>query len=170
MEPQDLEAQLEGLHPLGFAWAVRCCRGDRAEAEDILHLAYLKVFDGRARFDGRSQLKTWLFGVIRRTAYEQHRWRWSQATRLGRWWRERGDLAEDPGLADEVADRAAKLRAALGRLSKRQGEVLHLVFFQDLTIREAATVLGVPVGTARTHYERGKARLRAVLGPMEVGS
>ena len=38
-----------------------------------------------------------------------------------------------------------------------------LVFYQELTIQEAAEVLALPVGTARTHYERGKARLRQML-------
>jgi len=41
------------------------------------------------------------------------------------------------------------------------------VFYQDLTIQEAAEVLAMPVGTARTHYERGKERLRLLLEPAE---
>ncbi len=167
MEPEDLEAQLEGLHPLGFAWSLRCCQGDRAEAEDVLHLSYLKVLEGRARFDGRAAFKTWLFGVIRRTAWERQRWRWRQATRLGHWWRERAAEIPDPGATTDAGAVAAKLKTAMERLSKRQAEVIHLVFYQDLTIHEAAGVLAMPVGTARTHYERGKARLRAILGSRE---
>ena len=168
MEPEDLEVLLEGLHPLGFAWALRCCHGDRAEAEDVLHVSYVKVLDGRARFDGRSAFKTWLFGVIRRTAWEQQRWRWSQATRLGRWWRERREEEQDPVAGIDAGELTMKLKAAVGRLSKRQAEVIHLVFYQGLTIHEAAAVLAMPIGTARTHYERGKARLRAILGPREA--
>jgi RNA polymerase sigma-70 factor (ECF subfamily) len=43
------------------------------------------------------------------------------------------------------------------------------VFYQDLTIREAADVLEVSLGTARVHYERGKKRLRELLADMELG-
>ena len=47
----------------------------------------------------------------------------------------------------------------------RQAEVLHLVFYQDLTINEAAQIMDVGIGSARQHYERGKARLRTLLQP-----
>ena len=156
----DLRAELAQGHLESHAWAVRCCRGDAIEAEDVLHRAYVKVLDGEARFSGRSSFKTWLFGVIRRTAREQARQSWLQVLRLERWWQTSTPNDEQHVVDDE---RAARLRGTLDRLSKRQQEVLHLVFYQDLTLQEAADVLAMPVGTARTHYERGKERLRKLL-------
>ena len=157
----DLRDEMARVHAQAHAWAVRCCRDDRAEAEDVLHEAYMKVLDGRARFEGRSSFKTWLLGVVRHTAREHVRRGWLNMTRLERWWRERESVG-----AESTGDdgRAGELRTALARLSKRQQEVLHLVFYQNLTINEAADVLAMPVGTARTHYERGKSRLRQLLG------
>ena len=160
----DLRDELARVHPQAYAWAVRCCRDDRAEAEDVLHDAYMKVLDGRARFEGRSSFTTWLLGIIRHTAREHARRGWLRLIRLERWWRESTDArSEISSESASAADRVGALRAALPGLSKRQREVLHLVFYQNLTIQEAATVLSMPVGTARTHYERGKHRLRRLL-------
>lgn len=164
----DLRDELARVHPQAYAWAVRCCRDDRADAEDVLHEAYMKVLDGRARFEGRSSFKTWLLGVVRRTAREHSRRAWLRVIRLERWWREsETDRPVDTADPSGIEDRLGALRLALSRLSKRQQEVLHLVFYQNLTIQEAAAVLAMPVGTARTHYERGKSRLRQLLAHSE---
>ncbi len=165
MKPRQLEAQLERLHEESFGWALSCCGHDRTEAEDVLQTTYLKIITGKARYGGRSSLKTWVFGVIRRTAQEASR---KAAAERRRMIRLVTDEVEDPGSEslDRSLDRtriAEALKKAMGSLSDRQREVLHLVFYQDLTIAEAAEVMGVSLGSARTHYERGKERLRALL-------
>ncbi len=170
MSPDDLAAQLEQLHAAAFGWALSCCGWDRPAAEDVLQASYLKILDGRARFDGRSTVRTWVFGVIRRSAAEARRravlWRWLPLARLllGP---EAADGRPDPETALVRADEAARLVKALARLPNRQREVLHLVFYEDLTIAEAASVLDIALGTARTHYERGKMALRQMLEEKE---
>jgi RNA polymerase sigma factor (sigma-70 family) len=160
----DLRAELARVHLESHAWAVRCCGGDANDAGDVLHRAYMKVLDGKARYEGRSAFKTWFFGVVRHTAREHARQGWLRLVRLERWWQQREPNEE--GAVDD--ERVTRLRAVLTSLSKRQQEVLHLVFYQNLSINEAAEVLAMPIGTARTHYERGKARLRELLDNEEA--
>jgi RNA polymerase sigma-70 factor (ECF subfamily) len=163
----DLDEELARHHGAAFGWALACCRWDRTAAEDVLHTAYLKLMDGRARFDGRAQFRTFLFGVIRRTASEERRHRAIRSALTLAALRQEPAAASIPhtGLDSMILDESSRdLIAALERLSSRQREVLHLVFYQDLTIADAANVLGVSVGSARVHYERGKAQLRRLLG------
>ena len=161
MERAELEQQLEALHPASFAWALACCDRDRNDAEDVLQTVYVKIFDGKARFDGRAAFRTWLFAVIRNTAAAQRRTRWF---RMFAWQRDDQESAEHELVRSE---RAAALVAALARLARRQREVLELVFYHDMTIEQAGATLGISVGSARVHYERGKKRLAALLGDNE---
>lgn len=164
MQPPDLERELELVHAAAFGWALACCAGNRSDAEDALQTSYLKLLDGRARFDGRSSFRTWLFGVVRRTAGEmRRRRRWGHWLPLGLLGLNLRDGRPDAAAGLVRTEEAQALERALAGLPGRQREVLHLVFYQDLTIEQAAQVLGVSVGTARTHYQRGKATLRGTL-------
>ncbi len=172
LTPDELEARLARLHDDSFGWALSCCGWDEADAEDVLQTTYVKVVSGRARFGGKSAFRTWLFGVIRQTAREHHRRvrsHWERAERLER------EVAVGVGGVERPDDRAERaetgriLLDAMAELPRRQREVLHLVFYQDLTIREAAVAMEVSLGSARVHYDRGKKRLRALLSDKEVG-
>ncbi len=168
MDEASLRDALAALHPAAWAWARHCCRGDAEEAADALQSAYLAVLEGRARFGGQSSFRTWFFGVIRRSAMGRRRTRWFHRLLLER----RGDELVPPaprpaGQALEEEERVAQLESALRSLSGRQREVIELVFQHELTIEEAATVIGIPLGTARTHYARGKARLATLLRPLQ---
>jgi RNA polymerase sigma-70 factor (ECF subfamily) len=163
----DLDCELVRHNRAAFGWALACCRWDRTLAEDVLQNAYLKIIDGRARFGGDADFKGFLFGVIRRTAVEERRRR-AVRTALTFGLSEKG--TRDPRTVSTDLDQiirdetSRELVAALERLSSRQRDVLHLVFYQDFTIAAAAEVLSISLGSARVHYERGKAQLRRLLG------
>jgi RNA polymerase sigma-70 factor, ECF subfamily len=170
VEPADLEQQIAHLHPATFAWALACCQWDATEAEEVLHSAYVRVLEGRARFAGRSSLKTWLFSVVRTVAAEARRRRWFRESALRHWFlaTSPSDDVARPDEAMSTKERGARVRHALQQLAVRQREVLDLVFFHGLTIEEAALVMGVALGTARVHYQRGKRHLLALLAPEET--
>ena len=153
----ELRAELAALHPACYGWAMACCDRDRDEACETLQVAYVRMLSGLARFSGQSELRTWVFGVIRMVARERRR----DAVRHRE--RERTILPTIDTAAGTEPDAVDELVAALHRLSKRQREVLELVFYHDFTIEHAADVMHVSIGTARTHYERGKVRLRELL-------
>jgi RNA polymerase sigma factor (sigma-70 family) len=170
MESEELKAVLEQHHASSFGWAMACCRRDPAEAEDVLQIVYLKVLEGKARFNGTASFKTWLFAVIRKTASDQRRKNLLRAITMLKAV-EHGTGADRAERPDESAYRTEiqnMFRRALARLPRRQREALELVFYHELKIQEAAAAMGVSLGSARTHYERGKKRLRQLLKESEA--
>jgi RNA polymerase sigma factor (sigma-70 family) len=130
----------------------------------VLQVTYLKILEGRARFGERSSFRTWLFGVIRRTAAEHRRGRWLRSMAGPRWRGESPSPPSSPETRLGEAETGHALRTTLRELPARQREVLHLVFYQEMTLDEAARVLGISLGSARTHYHRGKIALQRRLG------
>ena len=166
---EPLQSRLEPLHPASFAWALRCCGGDHGEAEDVLQTAYLEILEGRARYSARSSLKTWFFGVVRRVAAGRGRRRALHSRLLERF---AGSAPSPEPVPDrqrlvEAASDKERLGVALAALPARQQQLVELVFHHGLSIRESADVLGVGLGTARTHYARAKQQLLRALGPRE---
>ena len=163
MDRAELEHELQALHTDSFTWALACCDRDREEAEDVLQTVYVKIFDGKARFEGRASFKTWLFAVIRRTAAEYRRMRWLRVLRFTQ--RDVHLHVEESAEHRLVrSERATALLHALAQLARRQREVLELVFYHDMTIEQAGQTLGISLGSARVHYERGKKRLATLVG------
>ena len=158
MNSKQLREQVEALHPATFAWAVTCCQGHQVEAEEVLQTSYLKLLQGKARYRGESGLKTWLFAVVRNTARElERRQRFRRVALLRRAPElyhdgDRARCATDNMESEEVE----QLRRALRDLPTRQQEIMHLVFYEAMTIAAASEVMGISVGSARTHYQRAK--------------
>jgi len=131
-------------------------------------MTYLAIIEGRARFDGASSLRTWLFAVIRNHA--RSRWRMMRrtleaVTRLASF-SPGTESSGDEGSPEHGYTQTRsnqRVLTAFRTLPARQREILDLVFYRDLSIAEAATVMGVALGTARLHYERGKTAMRRLL-------
>ena len=63
----------------------------------------------------------------------------------------------------DEGDSDTALTDALTALPRRQREVLELVVYSEFTLEQSAEVLGISLGSVRTHYHRAKETLRARL-------
>ena len=161
MDIAELKSELETLHHASFGWALNCCRHNRVEAEEVLQTVYLKVLQGKAVYRGESKLRTWLFAVIRKTAVSERR------KRVLRTLIASNSPVDEPGSQPELelerSELQQRFQQALAQLPARQRETLNLVFYQDLSLSEAAEVMNISIGSTRRHYERGKKHLRETL-------
>ena len=162
MDISELKAEVEKLHPASFGWALSCCRQNRADAEEVLQTVYLKILQGKACYRGECKLQTWLFAVIRKTAITERRKQVLRTLKtIAGGVTEKSETEVESEF--ERSEMQKRFQQALVQLPAHQRETLHLVFYQDLSLSEAAAVMNVSIGSARRHYERGKKRLRQAL-------
>ncbi len=170
MKDSELRNELKRLHQQSYGWALTCCYQNSNEAQDVLQTVYLKILVGKAKFSQFSTFKTWLFAVIKKTAVNDHRKRKArkllniqfQQKLIGR------QVEKEIEENIDISQLRFYLRKLLNQLPLRQQEVLQLVFYHDMTIQEAASIMSVSIGTARTHYERGKKKLGLLIKNSQV--
>lgn len=155
---EDLIALLPNLRR--FALSL-CRRSDLAD--DLVQLTAERAFAARERFDPATRLDAWLFRILRNAWIDQARRNTTQGVTV--------DIADAPEAAvfDGVRQTEAVLmlrrtEAAMAELPEEQREVMMLVCVDELSYREAAEVIGVPIGTVMSRLARARIALSQKLG------
>ena len=157
--PQVSRSALEAMHGQVFGWALSRCNFEQMVAEDLVQQAYMELLTGKARFDGESSLKTFVFAVVQNLARSRFR-RVTSRLRLAR----QAVLPDDAGIVYPVEPGEHEvLWKAVQALPQRQRDIVELVFCRDMTIEAASRVMGVSTGTGRVHYDRAKKALKETL-------
>lgn len=160
----DPRATLARLLPDLRAFA-RLLAGSRAEADDLVQEALLRMLRALPRFRADAQdpcagLRAWAFAVLRNVFYETHRRRRREAARIAA---SAGPPEEGRPPPQEHEAGMQDLERALASLSPVLREALVLVGAQGLSHEEAAALCNVPVGTMRARVSRGRRLLAAAL-------
>jgi RNA polymerase sigma-70 factor, ECF subfamily len=132
------------------------------EAKDACQEAWMKAYRALASFRPGAKFATWIFTICYRVCCDR------LAKRKRFTGEEPPDVA-DPGAGPEgtfvASEDAARLRAAIAALPEKYRTVITLFHLQGKQYEEIAAVLGLPLGTVKTHLFRAKDLLRAALGP-----
>jgi RNA polymerase sigma-70 factor (ECF subfamily) len=153
MNRTQLDHLLKIHHRDAYLWARQCCSFNDDLAKDVLQQVYLKILEGKATLNDEEKAKTWIFSIIRYTAIDHLR----KAVKI--------ISIED---AEEIADIEEEVdltdyKAIISLLPRMQQEVILMVFYHQMTIEQSAEVLEISIGTARTHYDRGKKNLKKLI-------
>ncbi len=145
-----------------YAYAFRLT-GEPATAEDVLQDSLIAVWQGAERYRGEGRLIAWLLGIVHHKAFSHvRRTARHQATPLGLE-REIATSAPGPDELVEHSERVHLVQTGLESLSLEHRLVLELVFYQGLSLKEAAEICNCPVGTVKSRLNYAKNRLKGLL-------
>jgi RNA polymerase sigma-70 factor (ECF subfamily) len=166
LEPEGLGrealAYVDGLHNLA-----RYLTGNATEAEDLVQETYARALRAADQFTPGTNLKAWLFRILRNTFISDVRRRRASPVMggLDTVIPSGQDLVDETWLRDDLElERlrgvvAAEIEAALGRLSEDARTVI-LLDLEGLTEVEVAQVMDCAVGTVKSRLARARATLR----------
>ena len=149
---------------LGLATALV---GDRGRAEDVAQEAFLKAYARLGQLRESERFGPWLLGIVRGAALDALR---REKRRPTVWREELADQTaappEEPGQALEMAERQARIRAAIAALPEHYREVVALKYEQDRSYEEIAALLETTKQTVESRLFRARQALRQELGSL----
>jgi len=162
MSDQFREELIEAIRSLrAFA---RTFHRDAARAEDLVQETMLKAWTKRSQFQEGSNMRAWLFTILRNTYLSEVR-------------KKKREVEDAEGtLTAQLAEKPAQegyvmmndLKAALEQISEDQREALILVGASGFTYEEAAEIVGVAPGTIKSRVSRARAALTEIMGEDSV--
>lgn len=178
-DPGALSVLVETYAPRVFGLVYRLT-GSSDAAEELMQETFLRVVRTLADYEDRGRFEAWLFRIAANLARDHVRSRrrrgvMASLDRRDEDGRAGAALARQPAARDAAGplenmiggEAASRLSAALAELNDAEREIIMLRHFSELSFREIAGLLGVPLGTALARAHRALARLRELMGQPE---
>jgi len=158
LEEVDFRTELEALIPQLRAFARSLC-GQRDLADDLAQEALMKAWAARAKFQAGTNLRAWVFIILRNVFLSQMR----RARFKGDWNQEAAEKMLAAPARQMQQLQMSDMQRALMRLPAAQREALILVGAGGLAYEEVAEICGCAVGTVKSRVARARAALERVL-------
>jgi RNA polymerase sigma-70 factor (ECF subfamily) len=141
---------------------------DESIAEELANEVFLDVWRKAARYEGRSQVSTWLLAIARHKAFSALRRRPIEQLDEGA-----AERIEDPTGNPEVTmqtlQRSEILLACLTQLPPAHREIIDLVYYHEKSIKEVAEIIRIPQNTVKTRMFYARHRLAKLLDTAGLG-
>jgi RNA polymerase sigma-70 factor, ECF subfamily len=132
--------------------------GDESKAEDVVSEVFFDVWRQAGRFEGRSQVSTWILAIARYKAISVLRQRQEEAIE-DEVVEAVADESDNPQAALEKKDTGTLLKKCLQQLSPEHREIIDLVYYHEKSVDEAAAIVGVPRNTVKTRMFYARKRI-----------
>jgi RNA polymerase sigma-70 factor (ECF subfamily) len=141
--------------------------GDKLAAEDLVSEVFLDVWRQAGRFQGRSQVATWLLAIARNKALSALQRRSNEELD-----EHAAAAVEDPQDGPEVTlqnrQKAEVLLNCLRQLSRAHREVINLVYYHEKSIDEVAEIIGIPQNTVKTRMFYARKRIAELMAAQGI--
>jgi RNA polymerase sigma-70 factor (ECF subfamily) len=154
----EFQRDLIALIPYLRSFSRALCKG-RETAEDLAQDALMKAWRAQDTFKSGTNLKAWLFTILRNEYYSYLRRAWRETC----WDNDLAERIKAPERAQEWAMELNDAFRALDQIPGQQREALLLVAADGFTYDEAADICGVVTGTVKSRVARGRATLLNIL-------
>jgi len=151
--------ELIELMPNLRAFARSIC-GNATRADDLVQETLVKAWEKQDSFEPGTNLKAWLFTILRNTFYTEIRKRKREVEDVDDI--RAGKLSVDASQESHIEFR--EMSAALQQLTDDHREAILLVGAEGMSYEEAAEVCGCPVGTVKSRVNRARQRLAELMG------
>ena len=143
-----------------FAWFRRLC-GNDDDAADLTQRTFFKVWTSLGSFQRRSTFSTWLHGVAHHVYVDWRRTSRTADWQTDEWWE--SCAANGPSPFEDAAERdlARRLFSLVEQLEDGVREVVHLHYYQHLSLGETAEALGIATSTVKYRLREALEVLRS---------
>ena len=143
-----------------FAYFRRLC-GNDDDAADLTQKTFFKVWTSLASYQRRSSFSTWLHAIAHHVYVDWRRTNRPADSQSDEWWEARA--ANGPSPFEDAAERdmAHRLFALVDRLEEGIKEVVHLHYYQGLSLSETAEAMGIATSTVKYRLRDALDSLRA---------
>ena len=136
---------------------------DMHTAEDIFQEVFIKVNQKLSTFEGNSSIKTWIIRITINTCKDYLKSAWNRRVVPMMEYQEDAIISESDYVDVENQDTKELIKKTVLSLPAKYKDVILCVYFEDMTITEAAVVLHIAEGTAKSRLSRARQKLKSVL-------
>ncbi|MDG1906067.1 MAG: sigma-70 family RNA polymerase sigma factor [Arenicella sp.] len=163
-------AELVNRHQSKLRYSLRqLCNFDEALADDLAQESFIKAFKQLHKFKQQSQFSSWLYRIGYNTFLEFVRKKKLDTVELNENFdrsNEQSFYSSEINEAEQEEQQSGlqkKLAELLATLEPERRSVLHLLLHRQFTQQEIATTMSIPLGTVKTHINRGRVALQTGL-------
>jgi RNA polymerase sigma-70 factor, ECF subfamily len=136
---------------------------DIHSAEDIFQDVFIKVNQKLSTFEGNSSIKTWIIRITINTCKDYLKSAWNRRVVPMMEYQEDSIVSETDYDDVEKQDTKELIKKSVLSLPAKYKDVVLCVYFQDMTITEAANALNIAEGTAKSRLSRARQKLKSLL-------